>query len=40
MSDSGETNVGYQDETDGNNVRDDSTLLSKARMRMPFARPN
>ena len=38
-SGNGETHIEDEDETDKNNIRDDSTLLSKAKLRLPFARP-
>jgi len=38
-SGNGETHIEDEDETDKNNIRDDSTLLSKAKLRLPFSRP-
>ena len=36
----GEKHIEDEDETDKNDVRDDSTLLSKAKLRIPsFGRP-
>ena len=38
-SGSGESHIEDEDETDKNNIRDDSTLMSKAKLRLPFGRP-